>query len=360
MVETRWLRWIGPGLIVLGGFGAVAATTSGATATRSWAAAPCAGTPAASGAQADAADPRLAPAGSSPWFRLDPILDEGGALQGQRLELRSPSSSTIRTIELPAESFAAGPFGQTVLVGSDDGSTSTVDLVDVDRACHWSLDDSAAVVRRATLDRSRSGIIEMRVDRTTREDLGIWFRPFGRSGPPRRILDPLEPDARFGRTWSTEFTWDRADDRLAIQSCGESSCRARILAPDTGAVAMVDEPGLGPLVGLAGERIVTYAACRGLPCPVIATDVRSGAREILATAAGGAILGGPAGDQHLIYEFESPGGRTLRSVGLSGGRTIDLGPVPDGMSIGVPPGRPGELDPALVGRLRLALDEVSR
>ncbi len=336
MVEIRWLRWIGPGLIALGGFGIVAATTAGAAATRTWAAAPCAGTPPVSEIAAEATDPRPAPPGIGPWFRLEPVLDEGGSLRGQRLDLRSVTSSTIQTIELPAELFAAGPFGSTVLIGTDDGSTSTIDLVDVDMACRWSIDGSTAVVRRATLDRSRSGVIEMLVDRASREDLGIWFRPIGRSGPARRILDPVEPDERFGRTWSTEFMWDASGDRLAIQSCGESACRTRILSPGNGTVAMVDRPDLGPLVGLDRERIVTYAACRGLPCPIIATDIRSGGRAILATAAGSAILSGPADDRHLVYALESAAGRRLRSVDLSGGQTHDLGPLPEGPGIGAP------------------------
>src|SRR6185369_11718357 len=93
-----------------------------------------------------------------------------------------------------------------------------------------------------------------------------------------RILDPIADDGRFGRTWSTEFTWSLTGDRLAIQSCGEVACRTRIVRPDPTAATtnetMLDAPDLGLLVGVDGDDVVTYAACRGLPCPIVVTDLR--------------------------------------------------------------------------------------
>ena len=41
-------------------------------------------------------------------------------------------------------------------------------------------------------------------------------------------------------------------------------------------VRLVDDPALGPLVGLAEGRLVTYAACRGLPCPIWSVDADVG------------------------------------------------------------------------------------
>ena len=92
-------------------------------------------------------------------------------------------------------------------------------------------------------------------------------------GAAQRVLDRLPPDARFGRTFSTEFTWDVAGDRLAVQSCGELACRIRVIAPGGGPVVTLDSPDLGTIVGLDGDRAVTYEACRGLPCPIVSTDL---------------------------------------------------------------------------------------
>ena len=152
--------------------------------------------------------------------------------------------------------------------------------------CSWVVGSERDVIRRATIDRSGTAIYEMRVDRATRADLGIWRRPVDGSAAPVRILDPIAPDARFGRTFSTEFAWDLAGDRLAVQSCGEFACRTRLLDPRGGTAQMLDEPDLGLLVGVDGDSIVTYADCHGLPCPIVSTDITTGERRTLADAAG--------------------------------------------------------------------------
>ena len=199
----------------------------------------------------------------------------------------SMATPIVRTMELPPESFAAGPFGRVILVGADDGTVSRLRTLDVGGDCSWSIAEDRSVIRRATIDPTGQRIFEMRVDRASRADLGIWLRPMAGGAPARQVLPPLAADDRFGRTFSTEFTWDLAGDRLAIQSCGEIACRTRILNATGAMTATVDAPDLGLLVGFDGERVVTYAACRGLPCPIVATDLATRARRTLAS---GAIL----------------------------------------------------------------------
>ena len=265
MVESRWLRWIGPGVVALGAVGFIATTTSGAGA-RPWTARACVGPPAERIAAAQ--DPRATTVASvrgAPWFRLDPVLDGAGALRGQRLAFGLDGDPTTRRLDLPAESFAAGPYGRVILVGSDDGTTSRLEALDIAAGCAWSVADERSVIRRATIDPSGSQIYEMRVDRASRADLGVWLRAIDGQAPARRILPPAARDARFGATWSTEFTWDVTGDRLAVQSCGEIACRTRVLSPHGGPIITLDAPDLGGLVGLDGDRVVTYGACRGLP-----------------------------------------------------------------------------------------------
>ena len=69
----------------------------------------------------------------------------------------------------------------------------------------------------------------MRVDRATRADLGIWRRRSTAARPHARSSVRLRPTTAFGRTFSTDFTWDAAGDRLAVQSCGELACRIRVI-----------------------------------------------------------------------------------------------------------------------------------
>jgi hypothetical protein len=333
MVESRWLRWIGPGVVALGAVGLIASTTSGAVA-RPWTPRACAGPPSAvSTAARDVRPGALADLRAVPWFRQDPLIDGGGDLRGQRVAAGLDGDRLVRALDLPAESFAAGPFGRIVLVGSDDGTTSRLVAVDVAGGCSWSIADEGDIIRRATVDPTGTAIVEMRVDRASRADLGIWLRPIDGRASARRILEPIAADGRFGRTWSTEFAWSLAGDRLAIQSCGEAACRTRIIRLDGGVAATLDDPDLGLLVGFDGDQVLTYAACRGWPCPIVATDLPTGARRVLAPDAGAGILVDTPDGARLVHERGSAAGRSLRSVPLDGGAAVDLGPLPDDLGL---------------------------
>jgi hypothetical protein len=279
----------------------------------------------------------LADGSAAPWFRLDPVIDHDGALAGQRLAIGIDGVSLVRTVDLPAESFAAGPFGRVVLVGADDGVTSTLRLFDVAADCAWPIATERNVIRRATIDRTGTSIYEMRVDRATRADLGVWRRPIRTGLPAGQVLAAPAPDGRFGRTWSTEFTWDLAGARLAVQSCGDVACRTRILDPAGGPTPMLDAPDLGGLIGLDGDRLVTYGACRGFPCPIVSTALGSGARTVLAPAAGPAVVVDTADGARLVDEIPINAGRSLSSVPLAGGDAVDLGPIADGLSLAAAP-----------------------
>src|SRR5260221_498329 len=176
-MESRWVGWVGPGLIALVAVGSVATATLGA-GQQSWAPPPCSN--GISGLTASVAV--LAPASPAdltqqPWYRLDPIVDRAGELQRQRVSLGLDGIRTVRTMDLPAESYVAGPFGRIVLVGGDDGAVSRLRAIDVTGVCSWAVAEDAAVIRRATMDAAGLNIYEMRVDRASRADLGIWQRP---------------------------------------------------------------------------------------------------------------------------------------------------------------------------------------
>jgi hypothetical protein len=330
MVEHRWLRTIGPGVIALSALVAVGWSTGEATG-RPWAPLACAGGGTERiAAVRDRATLALADLGTAAWMRLDPRLDVDGALVGQRLWVGIHERGSARVMDLPAESFAAGPFGRVVLVGADDGRTSSLFTVDVATGCTSSVAQEADVIRRATISPAGDMVFESRVDRTSRADLGIWRRPLDASRSASRVIDPLPADTRFGRTWSTEFAWSVDGEALAVQSCGDLACRTRVVATDTGAarVRLLDDPALGPLVGVAGTRLVTYEACRGLPCPIVAVDIDSGARTPLSGAAGFAVLTAPDGEPRLVHEADGTSGRHLRAVSPDGRNASDLGPIP--------------------------------
>ena len=234
--------------------------------TRTWAPKACAGPP----TDRKAAARELTPAtpsdlAAAPWFRLDPVAADDGSLGGERLVLGRFGDPLTRTLDLPVESFAAGPFGRTVLTGADDGAASRLGLVDVAGGCSWLVATERDVIRRATIDPAGGADLRDACRSSHPRRPRDLAPPLDGAAPAERILDPIGADVRFGITFSTEFTWDLAGDRLAVQSCGEFACRTRLLDPRGGPVPMLDAPDLGLLVGVDGDRVVTYGDCQGCP-----------------------------------------------------------------------------------------------
>jgi hypothetical protein len=335
MAEHRWLRAIGPGVIALGAVVAVGSSTQAARVRPSASLACDGGAGARVAASRETGPMTLADLGTGAWMRLDPTLDRDGALVGQRLSMGIHERRAARVMTLPAESFAAGPFGRLLLVGADDGAASRLFTIDVATGCTSSVAEENAVIRRATISPGGDAVYESRVDRATRADLGVWRRPLDGSEPASRLLDPLPVDDRFGRTWTTEFTWSLEGDRLAVQSCGETACRTRVIEPVSAGrpVRLVADPALGPLVGLAGPRLISYAACRGLPCPLLSVDADSGDQVQLTDAAGLATLAGAGADARVVHEWDGPSGRHLRSIAPDGRDVSDLGAIPTGLRL---------------------------
>lgn len=313
MVESRWLRRAGPGVAAFGAAVVIASTTLGA-GPPAWDPPVCQGP--------------VGPAGPAigAWYQLDPVLTDG-AWTGQRLTLGRPGDAPPWHLQLDAESFASGPDGGTVLVGSDDGVSSSLTLFDLAAGCRWRLATSRDVIRHGTLSPDGRSILEHRVDRRSRTDLGVWRRPLD-GGVPDRRLPPIEADARFGRTWRTELTWG-PDGRLLVASCGEVACRFRLLGADGGAAQTVADPSLGSLVGLVDERLVAHGACRGLPCPLLAVDLETGRATLLDATAGRAVIGRDAlGRPAVIHELGADG-HAIRIVSADGRRDaiLDLPPA---------------------------------
>lgn len=349
------------------GSGAVAPTAAGpvagdaapaAAAGPSVAGEPLAGLPACDAATASGLPlPDRAPrppdrAGS--WWRLDPALDESGWLSGQRLHVGWLSGGGIphalHAFDLPAESFAAGPVAGRIVVGTDDDSTSTLSVIDTGRSCRAEIATESDIIRRAVLAPDQQTIVEFRLARATRADLGIWRRDLAGPGGAVRVAGPLEPDPRFGPTWSTELAFDAAGERLVVESCGERACRLRIVDLATGVVTLHADPELGELVGAAGGRQYVRAACPGLPCPVLAIEAAD-APHVLVEAAGSAVLAdGPDGvqllvespDEQHVLVIDPDSGATVRSVGLDAGARLVPGPsrALSGVEILAASGRP--------------------
>ena len=252
MVESRWLRWIGPGVVALGAVGLIASSTARGRSRARGRRRPvrarrvhCPRRPAT-----------LGPAiwrdlAVVPWFRQDPVIDGGGDL-ARPAAWRSASTGTgwpgpwtCPPNRSPPGRSAVSSWSAPMTARRPGSRRSTSPM-----RCSWAVAEERDVIRRATVDPAGTIDLEMRVDRVSRADLGIWLRPIdGRTrGPPdpgahRR---PTAGSGGHGRP-SSRGRWQATE--LAIQSCGEAACRTRIIRPDAAAVAasatMLDAPDLG-------------------------------------------------------------------------------------------------------------------
>jgi hypothetical protein len=334
--------------------GWLATTATGATA-RTWPATPCSA-PRISSSAARSAPIGLAEVGQQAWYRLDPRLDRAGALEGQRLSFGLDRERDARVLDLPLESFAAGPFGQTILIGADDGTASRLLLLDVVNDCIREIAVEEHVIRRATVDRSGERVVEMRVDRVSREDRGVWVRRLDHPEDAVQVLSSLPADDRFGRTFSTEFTWALDGTNLAVQSCGEVACRTRLLDADARSLGTFDDPNTGTLIGLDGTTVVAYAACRGLPCPVVALDLATADRSVVTEGAISAVLVRTPVGPRLVHEVVDGPGLALRSAALDQTSPEDLGGLASGLRLVPPPGLAGAATTLPEGWVALAPD----
>jgi hypothetical protein len=334
MVGHRWVRTLATAIVAVGASAALVATTLAAR-DRPWEPPACIGEGMVRVEQArTAGPPDPAAIAGEPWFRADPRLDGAGALDGQRLTVGRRGRGAPATIDLRPEAFAAGPFGDLILVGEDDGAASRLQALDAVAGCGSPVDSTTDVIRRATVSPDGSTVYEARVARRDRSDLGIWSRPLDGAAPARSVLPPPAPDGRFGRTWSTELAWSLEGDRLVVQSCGEVACRTRLFDPSDSSTELVDDPSLGLLIGVAGDRVIAHGACRGFPCPIVATDAATGARQVLADASGPAVIVSEPAAVRVVHEVDGIDGRRLRAVASDGSGATVLGPIPAGLGLG--------------------------
>ena len=121
--------------------------------------------------------------------------------------------------------------------------------------------------------RTAASIVEFRVDRRTRADLGTWRRPLDRRRSRRpdpaadRTRRAVRPDlvhgVLLGRRWV-------ARRRVVRRGLVPDARPGRDLATDGHRRPIRTS---ARRIGLADGRLVSYLACRGLPCPIVATDL---------------------------------------------------------------------------------------
>ena len=202
---------------------------------------------------------------------LDPVISTAGELTAQVLAIDT----------------AAGPV---------------VHLVDLATGCDAVAVKPTHIVRSAVIAPDGSSIYAHSVTRASRRDNGV--ARFDLAGASSVVVPPLPESDAFGPTFGTLLRWSSDGAALAVQSCGFEACRTRILDVATGRIATFAPPGQGAFIALTTHHLVTFAACAGLPCDVLSTDLASGATATLAGAAWSASSADQA-DGNAIVTIET-------------------------------------------------------
>jgi hypothetical protein len=189
--------------------------------------------------------------------------------------------------------MARGPLAGLLVVTNDDGRTSEVRIVSIAAGCSWLVHRDANVVRSAILDPVAGVVYAHLVQRETRRDLGIFKLAGGDTDADlARILEPLAPQAELGPIWATELRLGADGTALAVQACSDRGCLMRVVSLNAFGtpVTVVRGAGQGSIIGFAGERIITWGFCAGMPCELQAWTAGGGKPRTLADRAVGAGL----------------------------------------------------------------------
>jgi len=225
--------------------------------------------------------------GSSP--SITQRFDASGAFIGRTVTV----PAHVSALSLPTESFVGQPNGDALIYTTSAAGKSEVHLVDLASGCDALIARPPGTVRSAILSPDGSALYVHSVSYPNRTDAGVARYVLDGSAP-QQALAAITDDARFGLTFGTQLGWSSDEATLSVQSCGIDSCRTRLLDLGTGAITTFDDDGQGPIIGVTAQHLITFAACDGLPCPVLSIDRETGTTSGIADEAWSATLAGNA------------------------------------------------------------------
>jgi hypothetical protein len=263
------------------------------------------------------------------WYDLTAKTDDKGALSGYVLTSGRLGAKANPSLDLPTLAWASGPVRGGVLVGSDDGHRSTVQVVGPPATARlWTSDD---IVWRGVLMPDGAALLAL-LTRDTREDAGIVR--LGADGQPVQVVKPALPPS-FGRTWSEELFLSPRADVLAVQECAPDACRSRFYDIAGGFASMgIAEGDACQLIGVTSTQFAAFgsAAClSGRPADVLVGTIGKGTPAVVGNGDSTRLFGeGQA--VRLAIGAETPNGYRLQSVSLDGRGAVTV-PVPAGFSL---------------------------
>ncbi|HLX33926.1 MAG TPA: hypothetical protein VKR30_01640 [Candidatus Limnocylindrales bacterium] len=156
----------------------------------------------------------------------------------------------------------------------------------------------------------------------------------------------------MGLVYGSALALDARSTHLAVQSCTDLACVTRVfdLTHAGSEPRILRAPEQGRLLGFAGSELVTWQACVGYPCPILAWNVGTDrARRLTENATAAALTGN---GRRVVASVGDASGAAMVEIDIATGRLVRL----RGLAAGA---RPLANSPTAVLGLEVAADQVA-
>ena len=237
-----------------------------------------------------------------------------------RLRVGTLDGPVTAELRLAEEAFASGPFGMDVLVGQDDGSSSSLMLVSAVDGSTSDLFSTSDLIVMATLRGDGGAVYYVPVDRGSGADRGLWRFSLDNGEEQQVSEGPIAAAAHdFATVW--QMQWSAGGETLVSQACRQSRCRELAYRPRDGRTS---ESTSSEMIGVTDTEYLVYADRSS--AKVLAIDLESGDSRTVGDADGAAVLVAAAGAWYVVHEpnLTEPRAYTLAVVSVEDGRPRTL------------------------------------
>lgn len=207
--------------------------------------------------------------------------------------LEGPVTAELRLTE---EAFASGPFGMNVLVGQDDGSSSSLMLVSAADGSTRDLYSTSDLIVMGTLRGDGDAVYYVPVDRGSGADRGLWRFTLDSGEETQVVEGPLAEAAHdFATSW--QMQWSAGGETLVTQACRQSQCQELAYRLRDGRVS---ESNASEMIGVTDSEYLVFGSRSSTT--VLAIDLESGESRTVGSAGGPAVLVSAGDDWYVAYE----------------------------------------------------------